>query len=270
MTEQESVERQGERRHGKRVYLAFASLSLIALILWLGTMQWKDHLTVSGIIVEGEHILTRDEIVKLSQVSLRTKMYDVDLSGIQANIEKNHFVKNVAVTRDAPGVIRISVVERTPIALLLGSGGGEMLSIDDEGYVLPHTSSQSIFDLPIISGVDSLGAVPVGQRTPQTDVVGAIEVLAVAQKVSNELFHMISEVRIHSGHDMVLYSADTGVPILFGRGDAVKKMVKLDAFWKKFITEGDAHDIRYIDVRYDDQVVILSRSVDPQTVKKSS
>jgi cell division protein FtsQ len=258
-----------ERQHGKKVYWTFALLSVIAITMWLGTMRWKDHLTVSGIIVEGEHILTKDEIVKLSQVSLKTKMYDVDLSGIEANIEKNHFVKNVAVTRDAPGVMRISVVERTPIALLLGSGG-DMLSVDEEGYVLPHASSQSMFDLPIISGVDSLGAVAVGQRTPQTDVVAAIEVLRASQMVSNELFHTISEVRIHNGHDMVLYSADAGVPILFGRGDAVKKMVKLDAFWKKFVAEGSVQDIRYIDVRFDDQVVVSSRSVDPQTVKKSS
>jgi cell division protein FtsQ len=270
MIDEDTVDRQRERRHGRKVYWVFALLSAFAIAVWLGTMQWKDHLTVGGIIVEGEHILTKEEVVKLSQVSLKTKMYEVDLTGIEKNIVKNHFVKNVAVTRDAPGVIRISVVERTPIALLLVPGNNDLLSVDDEGYVLPHASSQSMFDLPIISGIDSLAGVPIGQRTPQADVLAAIDVLETAQRVRSELFHMISEVRIHNGHDMVLYSADTGIPILFGRGDVVKKMVKLDAFWKKFIAEEGAQDIRYIDVRFDDQVVVSSRSVDSQTVKKSS
>jgi cell division protein FtsQ len=270
MNVEDTPDRQRERRHGRKVYWVFALLSVLSLAIWLGTMQWKDHLTVYGIIVEGEHILTKEDVVKLSMVSLKTKMFEADLTGIEKNIMKNHFVKKVAVTRDAPGIIRISVVERTPIALLLTPGSSDLLSVDDEGYVLPHSFSQSMFDLPIISGIDSLAGASVGQRTPHADVLDAIDVLEASQRVSNEMFHMISEIRIHSGHDMVLYSADSGIPILFGRGDAVKKMVKLDAFWKKFIAESAAQDIRYIDVRFDDQVVVSSRSADSQTVKKSS
>ncbi|HTX17270.1 MAG TPA: FtsQ-type POTRA domain-containing protein [Bacteroidota bacterium] len=270
MSEEIDIDEGRQRHHGKRVYVAFAGLAIVAALCWFGTLEWKKHLTVGGIIVEGEHILTKDEIVKLSQISLKTNMYDADLSGIAANVEKNHFVKSVAVTRDAPGIIRISVVERTPIALVVPPGGAELLSVDEEGYVLPHASSQSMFDLPVISGVDSVAGIPVGQRTTQGDVLAAIEVLDVARKVSSELYHMISEVRIRSGHDMILYSADTGIPILFGRGDAAKKLVTLDAFWKKFVAEQGAQEFRYIDVRFDGQVVVSSRPADSQTAKKAS
>jgi len=270
MNEQTDIDESRHRHHGKRVYLAFAGLVIVAGFCWLGTHEWKKHLTVSGVIVEGEHILTKDDIVKLSQISLKTNMYDADLSGIGANIERNHFVKSVAVTRDAPGIIRISVVERTPIALLVPPGEAELLSVDEEGYVLPHASSRSMFDLPVISGVDSAAGIPVGQKTTQGDILGAIEALSVAREVSSELYHMISEVRIRSGHDMVLYSADTGIPILFGRGDAAKKLVTLDAFWKKFITQQGTQDIRYIDVRFDGQVVVSSRPAESQPAKKSS
>ena len=150
------------------------------------------------------------------------------------------------------------------MALLSLPKGNDLLYLDEDGYILPHVSSQAIFDLPIISGADSLMDLTAGHRTQQADVQAALEALETAQRVSSELFHMISEVRIHSGHDMVLYSADNGIPIIFGRGDAAKKMVKLDAFWKKFITEQDLQDIRYIDVRFDDQVVVSS------SAKKSS
>ena len=89
-------------------------------------------------------------------------------------------------------------------------------------------------------------------------MLAALEALESAQNVSSELYHMISEVKIWSGHDMVLYTAEGGVPIIFGRGESAKKMVKLDAFWKKFITEQGPQDIRYIDLRFEDQVIVSS------------
>ena len=52
-----------EPAHGKKVYGIFAMLFILALTAWVGTIQWKDHLTVSGIIVEGQHIVTKEEVV---------------------------------------------------------------------------------------------------------------------------------------------------------------------------------------------------------------
>jgi cell division protein FtsQ len=258
--DEENIEQTRHLAHGKSVYAIFALLFVIATAAWLGTLQWKEHLTVSGIIVEGEHILTKDEVVKLAQISLKTKMYDIDLTSVQKRIQKDHFVKSVAVMRDAPSTVRISVEERTPIALLSFPGTSGLLYIDEEGYILPHVATQAIFDLPLISGADSQAVASIGQRTPHADVLAALEALESARQVSNELFHMISEVSIRNGHDMVLYSAEGGVPIIFGRGDAAKKMVKLDAFWKKFIAEQGSRDLRYIDLRFEDQVVVSANT----------
>ena len=44
------------------------------------------------------------------------------------------------------------------------------------------------------------------------------------------------------------------------RNDAVKKIVKLDAFWQKFIRNNETKDIQYIDIRFDDQVVVSRKS----------
>jgi len=44
--------------------------------------------------------------------------------------------------------------------------------------------------------------------------------------------------------------------VLFGRGDVAGKMVKLDAFWNEFVHERGAQELQYIDLRFDDQVVV--------------
>ncbi len=68
------------------------------------------------------------------------------------------------------------------------------------------------------------------------------------------------EIRLRRGHDLVLYSFESGVPIIFGKGEAVKKIVKLDAFWQKFIQNNETKDIQYIDIRFDDQVIVSRTS----------
>ena len=92
------------------------------------------------------------------------------------------------------------------------------------------------------------------------DVREALEIINASKMTSENLFHTISEIHLRKGHDLVLYSFETGAPIIFGKGDAVKKMVKLDAFWQQCLQNGDTKDIQYIDIRFDDQVVVSRKS----------
>jgi len=257
MTSSEYFAEEQPRQHGKKVYGALVSIAMVALVCWVGALQWKDRSAVASITVKGERIIPVDEVIRLANIQRNTGMYNIDLTTVGQNIRQNYFVKNVIVQRDAPSTIHIEIEERTPIALVSLQGKNDLLYLDDEGYILPHVATKAIFDVPVITGVDSL--VTVGQRTTQRDLWGALDVLHAARDVSDEIFHMISEIRIHDGHDIVLYSSDTGVPIIFGRGDAVKKMVKLDAFWKKFIEGEGTQNIQYIDLRFDDQVIVANK-----------
>lgn len=271
MTDGVNIEHTRNRTHGKGVYGFFALLFFVAVAAWFGAVRWKEHLTLSGIIVDGESVVTKEEIVKLAQITSQTKLYDIDLAAVQQRIQANHFIKNVEVTRDAPSTIRISVEERTPLAFLSVAGNGELVFLDEEGYVLPHALGRAMFDFPVISGVDSEAVITVGQRLRQSDILAALDVLECARRIGSEVFHSISEVRIRTGHDMVLYSTDAGVPILFGRGNVAKKLVTLNAFWKKFLTEQSPEEIRYIDLRFEDQVIVSSlKRMDSQVPQKAS
>jgi hypothetical protein len=87
-----------------------------------------------------------------------------------------------------------------------------------------------------------------------------LDIINASKMTSDNIFHSISEIRLRKGHDLVLYSFESGIPIIFGKGDAAKKIVKLDAFWQKFIQSNETNDIQYIDIRFDDQVVVSRKS----------
>jgi cell division protein FtsQ len=243
--------------HGKRVYLFFALLSLLLLSVFAVKSQWQRHVPVRQVSVEGISVITKDEIVRLMNLPPNVPMYEVDLTAVQRNILTNSFVKNAVIQRDAPSMLRVTVEERKPAAILNAS---DIYYIASDGTVLPYIASTETYDIPVISGLDSVTGIKTGQRLINADVRDALEIIAASKQTSGHLFHAISEIRLRKGRDMVLYSFETGIPIIFGKGDAVRKMVKLDAFWQQFLQNNETTDIQYIDIRFEDQVVVSRKN----------
>jgi len=98
--------------------------------------------------------------------------------------------------------------------------------------------------------------VAVGRPLATPAIRTALDLLRTAQNVSVDLYHLISEVRVGGDGDMVLYSADTGVPVVFGNGEAARKIVTLETFWKRFVAQQGSDNINSIDLRFADQVIV--------------
>lgn len=243
--------------HGKRVYVYFVVVILAVLTAFGMKSRWQKHVPVRQVMVEGVSVISKDEIVRLMKLPPNVPMFELDLSQLQRNILTNSFVEKVVIQRDAPASLRVTVEERKPAAILLS---GELYYIASDGTVLPYIASNETYDIPVISGVDSMSTIKMGQKLFNADVREALEIIEASKASGPDLFHAVSEIRLRKGHDLVMYSFESGIPIIFGKGDAVKKMVKLDAFWQKFVRNNDTKDIQYIDIRFDDQVVVSRKS----------
>lgn len=243
--------------YGKRVYVYFAMLTLVVVLVFAVKAKWQLHVPVKQISVEGISVISKDEIVRLMNLPPNMPMYDVDLTAVQKNILSNSFVKSVVIQRDAPATIRVLVEERKPAAIL---NAQELYYLASDGTVLPYIASTETYDIPVISGLDSLTGIKTGRMLHNAEVVEALEIINAAQQTDGNMFHAISEIRLRKGRDLVMYSFETGIPIIFGKGDAAKKMVKLDAFWQQFIRNNETADIQYIDIRFEDQVIVSQKN----------
>lgn len=235
----------------KVLFLSGSVLVMAGLIVW--SNLWKSNLTVSKVIVEGNRIVEANEILQFAHVKPGTPMYDLDLAAIRRDVVSNFFIKDAVVERDLPSTIRITVHERIPLALI---NNGQILYVDEEGVVLPHSISKETFDLPILSGVSSAASLKPGTRIKDPEVQEALVILSAAKLVGKELYHVLSEVHLRNGGDIVLYAAEGGVPIIFGHGNVASKMVRLEQFWNEVVRERGAQHVQYVDLRYDDQVVV--------------
>ena len=243
----------------------FYVLMLIALVVCLafGANAWKSSLKIIQINIDGNRIVNTNEIIQLTQIQIGALLYKADLTAIQRNVMSHHYIKDAVVERNLPNSINIQIIERVPIAMVNLS---EPLYLDEDGVVLPKTDSRKIFDLPMITGISASELSVLGSTITQPDEIEALQLLAVLRTVNRPLYHNISEIQVRNGGDIVLYSAEGGVPIIFGRGDLPEKLIRLEIFWNDIVRTRGVQYLQYVDLRYKDQIV-TRWSQEPLTTK---
>jgi cell division protein FtsQ len=232
----------------------FHVLILIALVICLafGANAWKSSLKISQIKISGNRIVNTNEIIQLTQVQIGTLLYKADLTAIQQNVMSHHYIKDAVVERNLPNSINIQIIERIPIAMVNIS---EPLYLDEDGVVLPKTVSCKIFDLPMISGISIHEPFVLGSTISQPNEIEALQLLTILRNINRPLYHNISEILVRNGGDIVIYSAEGGVPIIFGRGDLSGKLIRLETFWNDIVRIRGVQYLHYVDLRYQDQII---------------
>lgn len=225
-------------------------ITLVGLIVFANF--WKSSLRVSRVTLEGNRIVEANELFQLAQVKRGSLIYDIDLKAIQKNLLSQCYVREATVERNLPSTIQLTVVERTPIALV---NRPDFVYLDEDGIILPHSISKELFDLPALSGLKLGQPISYGSVVHDSRALEALQILKGARLVNTELYHLISEIQIRNDSDLVFYTAEGGVPVIFGDGNIADKLVRLDAFWNQVIQERGLQNLQYVDLRYDDQVI---------------
>jgi cell division septal protein FtsQ len=235
--------------------LKFGFLGLLALSIGLIVLAnvWKSDLKVKRVTIEGNRIVETAEIMQLIKVPKNSQLQDVDLMAVRRDILSHHFIKDAVVERDLPATLRVTIQERVPLTIINST---EILYLDEDGVVLPHSISKQLFDLPVLTGLPNDASLTPGSTLKNPDIQEALQILASSKLVNKELYHLISEVRLRNGGDIVLYAAESGVPIIFGHGDIASKLVRLEAFWEQVGRDRGPEQLQYVDLRFDDQVVV--------------
>lgn len=237
------------------------------IVMFVFSVEWKNSLKVRNVVVDGTRCVSKEEIIALAKVPISGQLYKTDLYEIQHRVMVQPFIKSVKVNREFPDGISIDVEERLPIASI---NTGQLHYVDVEGVLLSNIQTQQRFDLPVISGIDGMKSVQPGTVISNKELFAAINVFQTALEIDSAVYHMISEVNMNHGGDILLYSSDVGAPIILGREGVSKKLLMLQNFWSNFIAAGDAEKLKYIDLRYEDQVVVKWNKPPESQSKKTS
>ncbi len=232
------------------IWFVFISLSIIFLCGF--AHQWKYFLQVENIEVEGEYLLSKEEVVKLIDIPMGISIYEVSLDKLNEQLRVQKYIKEVVISRKYFNSLNIRIIERKPLAAVMLN---KLWFIDTEGILLPKINSETIIDLPVISGASFDPLNNVGNNITDEYVNSALELLTAAINTDEEMYSLISEIHINRNKELIVYSSDYGVPIIFGESEYSEKIEKLSIFWKEVVVRNGADNLTLVDIRFSDQII---------------
>lgn len=118
-------------------------------VLWI---QGMDHLTLQQVRVEGRFDqLSREVIGDLVQPYSGVHFFDVDVVGIQRQMEQQPWIKSASVRREWPDALVISVHEQVPVARWGDQG---LINQQGEAFYPAGGVSAALQSLPVLHGVE--------------------------------------------------------------------------------------------------------------------
>ncbi|MBL0173733.1 MAG: cell division protein FtsQ/DivIB [Ignavibacteria bacterium] len=241
---------------GVSLFLVVVSIATLAVL----ADEWRKHAVKVDVQVTGTALLSVSEILALAAVPDTMTLADIDLMAVRQRIEKNPVVREALVRRNPPARLEIEIRERMPIALLLNLRAKDWL-IDEDGFILPTVPDAAVQTVPVMTVGQGLGDALPGRQLRNPRVREALQVLRAARSLDPSFFNLFSEVAVDAGRDIVLYTLDAGVPVIFGRAtDAERKFKAFRAYWENVAVQHALSELEYIDLRYSDQVVARWRN----------
>ncbi|MBN2790452.1 MAG: FtsQ-type POTRA domain-containing protein [Candidatus Delongbacteria bacterium] len=201
-----------------------------------------DKFNLSKIIVNNEFMLTKGEIIELSEAKRGIRVMDVDTELLRKNLKRSPFIVDADVRVVYPSAMVIRVTENKPIAYV--NENNILKYVGNNGEILGKVIPDKSYDLPII--------------TDNEINVKVIDYLNTAYNMSQFVYHQISEIKYTvRGVEINLIKASANVVI--GRNDFEKKIVLLENFIREEYDNITFSKVDYIDFRFDKQVILKER-----------
>jgi cell division protein FtsQ len=212
-------------------------LAVLAWVLWGSPL-----LAVRTVQVDGVATLPAEQVRETAGVDEGTPLLRVDVTAVQERVAQLPQVDSVEVTRGWPSTVVITVVERTPVAVV-GTPGRRSL-VDARGV---------LFDT--ITGDAPEGAVPLEVADPGPDDAPTMAALGALTALPDDVRGQVAGAAATSAEDVSLTLED-GTTVRWGTPEQTdEKAAALTAVLDQ-IASGALEPAGTIDVSTPDAVVL--------------
>ena len=245
-----------------RIFLGFGLATVVGVALTAGFV-FKTYLErdarfrISGtgnIQTHGLGEVTRSDILPVFGEDVGRNIFFVPLDQRRRQLEKIPWIEKATVMRVLPDELRISVVERTPVALVRH---GQQIGLVDANGVLLAMSASSMskhhYSFPVVTGIDPGDPLP--SRKARMAVYGRL--IGDLDSTGQHLSQQISEIDLTDPEDArVVFMPEQGSDILAHFGD--DQFLARYQRYKAHIAEWRQQypHLASVDLRYEQQVVL--------------
>lgn len=187
--------------------------------------------------VEIQQFLEKDTVRFIGK-----RIKDIDLSKIEAGLNKNHYIRNADCYFKMDGKMVMEIQQKVPILRVLPDGGTSYY-LDENGAPFP-LSTQHTADVKVATG----------RITPSLNSKLYTFMLYVNQSTFWNSF--IEQIFVRPNGDLVFTTQMGGHEVVVGDNDRLKqKLQKLKQFYQRASTNLGWEEYREINLKYRDQVI---------------
>jgi cell division protein FtsQ len=209
----------------------------------------------AAIAIEGNQHVTKAQLLSIFGEDVDRNIFTVSLAERRAELERLPWVEHATVMRLLPDHMRVSIVERTPVAFV--RQGGHIGLVDKSGVLMDMvsgtgSSAGARYSFPVVIGIAAND--PLSTRLARMKIFGRFtrELDGGGAKISEGL----SEVDLSDPEDVKALIPDEHSEVLvhFGDVDFIDRYQK----YKAHLAEWRAQypKLSSVDMRYERQVVL--------------
>ena len=219
-------------RRARRVLVLLAVLGVAGAPWWLRAVPFFD---VRQVEVVAQYLPPARVVAALELGSSRSVF--APLGGAERRVARLPGVVSAEVDRRLPGTIRVTVIERAPVAFAPGPAG--MVPLDCDARPLPYDPAATGLGLPLVARAD--------RRMTRA--------LCVVRAADSTLYRAVELVRLDGAEDVILELADQRVRL---RGVPTTDEIQAVAAVRRHLAvQGPA--MRELDARFAGGVVARGR-----------
>jgi cell division protein FtsQ len=210
-------------------------------------------LEIRDVEIEGMHRVTKPEILERLVLKPGMGLHQISTSFLAERVQAHAWIKEATVERRPLHLLHITVVERTPAAIIL-AGADHWLS-DEDGHLLAKLGRQDDQALPLLIGLE---AQPLQHGEMQ--VRHAVQSGVVLAKLIANTFGGRVEIDLTNVSNVV--ASANGVRFQFG-GDSLidqwERFRRVNPSFKTSPFNDRTGAVNEIDLRYDNRVIVRER-----------
>lgn len=148
----------GDRRDRLRKIGAVVFITTVLLGAVAVTLTRSPFFYARTIQVRGTSHVTRADVLRIAAITLKTNVFTLDAQAAEAQLERDPWIAEAAITKDLPSRLVIQIHERVAVAVV--ESGGVLRLVADDGALLEAALPRVSAGLPVIASTDPQGLDP--------------------------------------------------------------------------------------------------------------
>ncbi|MBI5059870.1 FtsQ-type POTRA domain-containing protein [candidate division KSB1 bacterium] len=208
---------------------------------------------VRQVLVDGEHLLTKDAVLKAAGVPLASAMFRVSTEVVETRLESQPWIKRARVSRRFPDTIEILITEREPIAAIRQQS---MIIVTADSMAVPPPSERWVWDLPLLLPPHSVQTT-VGRVLRDAETLALLNEAVTVRRVSVDSWQNLSEL-YYRGDEIYASLARPTVELRLGHGVGELAWTALASYFAYGEDRPADGATQLIDLRFAGKVIVTA------------